>query len=94
MQGTQPPAHSRKHALYRFYADDGALLYVGITLNPTGRWNDHRHDKPWWTDVADIKLETYPDRICQNGHYWTCGWGHNRSGNAPENARCPIQEAS
>lgn len=22
--------------------------------------------------------------VCQNGHYWTCGWGHQRSGDASQ----------
>ncbi len=48
--------------LYRFYGRDGALLYVGITLNPGKRWEKHRDEKPWWTDVTDIKLEQHPTR--------------------------------
>lgn len=167
------PGNTRPHALYRFYDAAGALLYVGITLDPVARWRQHRDDKPWWTDVAHITVDTYPDRatvldaeraaitrerplhnvqhnrgpathtlteqndimlaligadpadgpfgsqashmpddchehcvragicsiyypfvwrrgrghyLCQNGHYWTCGWGHNLSGTAPEHA--------
>jgi hypothetical protein len=55
-----PTAHP--HALYRFYGDDGALLYVGITLNPSGRFSQHRDDKPWWHEVRGITMESYPDR--------------------------------
>lgn len=52
----------RLHALYRFFDASGDLLYIGITLNPAGRWKRHREDKPWWEEIADITLETYPDR--------------------------------
>lgn len=52
----------RLHALYRFFDASGDLLYIGITLNPAGRWKQHREDKPWWEEVADITIETYPDR--------------------------------
>lgn len=52
----------RLHALYRFFDASGDLLYIGITLNPGGRWKQHREDKPWWEEVGDITLETYPDR--------------------------------
>lgn len=56
---TQPP---QAHALYRFYADDGTLLYVGITLDPGARWRAHRDDKPWWQQIVNITVETYTDR--------------------------------
>lgn len=52
----------RAHALYRFYADAGALLYVGITLDPGSRWRAHRDDKPWWQQVTKITIEVYRDR--------------------------------
>ncbi len=54
--------HDQPHALYRFYDSAGALLYVGITLNPTHRWKKHRDGKPWWAEVMRIQLEQYPDR--------------------------------
>jgi hypothetical protein len=50
------------HVLYRFYDADCVLLYIGITKNPPARFDGHRRDKPWWTEVADIKLTQYPDR--------------------------------
>lgn len=30
--------------------------------------------------------------ICERGHYWTCGWGHDRSGDSPEHAGRPVAE--
>lgn len=52
----------RPHALYRFYADDGRLLYVGITSSPAHRFEQHAEQKPWWHEVRGISMETYPDR--------------------------------
>lgn len=46
-------------ALYRFYASDDALLYIGLTVNPGQRFVAHAHDKPWWTDVARITIEQH-----------------------------------
>lgn len=43
-------------ALYRLYAGDGALLYVGVTKDPPGRWRHHRSQKPWWPEVCDKRL--------------------------------------
>lgn len=50
-------AHVR--ALYRFYDQDGVLLYVGISVAPWARWRAHRRLKPWWRDVTTITLERY-----------------------------------
>ncbi len=56
------PLPERPHALYRFFGHNGQLLYLGITASLPSRLIGHRDDKPWWTDVADIKVEHYPDR--------------------------------
>jgi len=53
---------ARAHVLYRMYDADGALLYIGITCNPSRRFERHYADKPWYADVAHIALEHFPDR--------------------------------
>lgn len=50
------------HALYRFRDAAGALLYVGVTNNPSRRFGQHAAGKPWWHEVATIAMEPYPDR--------------------------------
>ncbi|MBX7450389.1 GIY-YIG nuclease family protein [Mycolicibacterium sp. 3033] len=45
------------HVLYRFYSPTGKLLYVGITMNPSQRFNAHRKSKDWWDEVAGITIE-------------------------------------
>lgn len=50
------------HALYRFFAENGELLYVGITNDPGRRWGQHAHDKPWWHEVTRAEIERHPDR--------------------------------
>lgn len=49
-------------ALYRFFAADGALLYVGITVDLEKRWSGHQSNKPWWPDVAEKTVQWYDDR--------------------------------
>lgn len=49
-------------ALYRFFDENGELLYVGVTLDPSARWKQHRADKAWWHEVAGIKIAHFPDR--------------------------------
>ena len=39
-------------ALYRLYAQDGTLLYIGITHSLRNRFASHAQDKPWWSQVA------------------------------------------
>lgn len=48
--------------LYRFYDAKDRLLYVGISKAPLARLDQHRHDKPWWTDVARMTLEHHATR--------------------------------
>ena len=53
---------SAHHVLYRMHATDGALLYVGITMNPQLRLRDHRISQPWFSEVAQITLEHFGSR--------------------------------
>jgi hypothetical protein len=53
---------SKAHALYRFFGADGALLYIGITASLPNRLARHKEDKPWWCDVADIRVEHFQSR--------------------------------
>jgi len=56
--GTQPVSEP----LYRLYAFNGDLLYVGITNVGLERFAGHAATKPWWSQVADIALEHYATR--------------------------------
>lgn len=53
---------SERHVLYRFFDASDRLLYVGITANPGRRFGQHGSDKPWWAQVANIRMEVHPDR--------------------------------
>jgi predicted GIY-YIG superfamily endonuclease len=53
---------SERTALYRLYAEDDALLYVGITEHLGTRWHNHARKKPWWPDVQRQTVEWYPTR--------------------------------
>lgn len=48
-------------ALYRLIGTEG-LLYVGIGVQPEGRWQDHKHNKPWWKDVLVKTVDWHEDR--------------------------------
>lgn len=50
------------HVLYRMFDPSGDLLYVGITMRPVDRLRAHSKDKNWWSEIATIRLETYPDQ--------------------------------
>lgn len=52
----------KPHALYRFFDGEDRLLYIGITVNPGGRFGQHSDDKPWWSEIARIAMEPHPDR--------------------------------
>ncbi len=57
-----PKLASRAHVLYRFWDCDGVLLYVGLTADPGRRWQAHSKDKGWWSQVARVTVEHFPDR--------------------------------
>jgi DNA-directed RNA polymerase specialized sigma24 family protein len=51
----------RPAAVYRLYAADGALLYIGSAYDPKERSKKHR-EKPWWPQVARREDEWHPSR--------------------------------
>jgi predicted GIY-YIG superfamily endonuclease len=48
--------------LYRHYHKDGALLYVGISLNAVARLAQHRSYSEWFNHIGKIEVEEYTDR--------------------------------
>lgn len=58
---TKTVAPPRHHVLYRFYDDQGVLLYVGITMTASHRFMSHRSEQLWWSEVKWINIEDHPD---------------------------------
>ncbi|MFC8885850.1 hypothetical protein ACFT54_09845 [Streptomyces cinereoruber] len=48
-------------AVYRLWAEDGSLLYIGSAYNPEGRCKGHQ-SKPWWPLVASRTDEWHATR--------------------------------
>jgi predicted GIY-YIG superfamily endonuclease len=48
-------------ALYRLYATDGTLLYVGVTDKLSVRFYSHSREKRWWPEVAGMRIAWYPN---------------------------------
>lgn len=59
---TEIASAGQPNTLYRFYAPDGALLYIGITKDLGTRLKAHNRQKDWFVEVADVKLEHFPSR--------------------------------
>jgi predicted GIY-YIG superfamily endonuclease len=51
--------------LYRWYDQDGNLLYVGLTNNPERRVNGHRSRAEWWPWA--YRMEVNPEPIVGRG---------------------------
>jgi len=49
-------------ALYRHFDTAGALLYVGISVNPLQRTGQHLVRAPWVREVRTITVEWHPSR--------------------------------
>lgn len=52
----------RPTTLYRLYDWVDDLLYIGISETAIVRFSQHLIAKPWWTDVALIRLEHFASR--------------------------------
>lgn len=50
------------HVLYRQYDAAGDLLYIGITNEWDRRAGEHGRLSPWWSEVARVTHESFPDR--------------------------------
>lgn len=59
---TGGPKPEGRAAVYRLFAADGELLYIGCSNNPDSRCKAHRHRKPWWREVAKRTDEWYETR--------------------------------
>jgi predicted GIY-YIG superfamily endonuclease len=56
------PVPEERTAVYRFYAADETLLYVGVTQRFGTRWSNHAKGKPWWPQVARQAVVWYDTR--------------------------------
>lgn len=48
--------------VYRLFDEDLRLLYVGVAGNPGRRFEQHSIEKPWWGDVAHVRLRHFDTR--------------------------------
>lgn len=53
---------TQRTAVYRLYDRAGALLYVGISVRPDTRFEEHRQTKRWWSQVATREITWHQDR--------------------------------
>lgn len=59
---TATPIAEERAAVYRFYAADDTLLYVGVTQRFGTRWSNHAKQKPWWPQVTRQAVVWYDTR--------------------------------
>lgn len=55
-------AAAEPNVLYRFFAADDTLLYIGITKDLGKRLRSHNRSKDWFREVAYIRLEHFDSR--------------------------------
>lgn len=92
------------NTLYRFYAKNGKLLYIGRTHHIESRFSSHRREKPW-ERVSRITLEHYDtaDDLCRaeaaairdEAPLWNVQGGTTRRrGRAMRDDRCLLGKLS
>lgn len=50
---------ARTASVYRCFAQDGQLLYVGSSGSTMKRLQTHESQTPWWSEVAEVRLERF-----------------------------------
>lgn len=55
-------ALTERTALYRLFDVAGALLYIGISVDPGVRWRVHAREKSWWAEVSERTVEWFETR--------------------------------
>ncbi len=53
---------SERTAVYRLFAADDTLLYVGVAKRFGTRWEQHAKAQPWWPHVDHQTVYWYPSR--------------------------------
>lgn len=56
------PKKPEKHHLYRHFAADGALLYVGISLSAVHRLSGHKDHSHWFGDITRVEIQSFESR--------------------------------
>lgn len=81
---------TRRAAVYRLYAPDGTLLYIGSSYDPDKRCEVHRR-APWWREVGRRTEEWFPNRslayLAETKAIWREKPKHNVACTAEYNAR-------
>lgn len=57
-----PVPYPGRGFVYRFYGDDGVLLYVGKTRNPRHRMRNHAADPRWYDIIRRVTWEEFDGR--------------------------------
>lgn len=55
--------HPGRTALYRLFDAEERLLYIGITHNLKERFYQHSTTRPWWSSVANQRIEWLDTRV-------------------------------
>lgn len=53
---------ARRCALYRYFCASGHLLYVGVSVSPVRRLQEHQEDESWAREIATVTIEWHGSR--------------------------------
>lgn len=59
---TTTPKKPEKHHLYRHFAADGSLLYIGVSLSALHRLSAHKEHSHWFSDIARVEIQAFESR--------------------------------
>lgn len=62
---SQDDAVDRPCALYRYFDQDGVLLYVGISVDPEMRWKTHRYSHAGWVVDSVRRVDDWYSSVAE-----------------------------
>lgn len=54
--------NARLYQVYRYFAADGTLLYIGSSFNAVKRAFEHKRHSHWYPKAVRIEMQTFPSR--------------------------------
>ena len=77
--------------LYRHFASDDTLLYVGISLNHLHRLGQHKNNAHWYDRIVRVTIERFPTRKEAKAAEDTAIANENPECNIVRPARRPVR---
>jgi predicted GIY-YIG superfamily endonuclease len=82
---------AERTAVYRFFAANDSLLYVGITADLMTRWRHHEKNSDWWSKQVRIEVVWHESRAAADAEETEAIRTEGALSNVQKRGRTPIR---